>query len=47
MGEPMALKHASAAAWFAYFLSTESGQVLLSLGIRQLTGVVGLYEDRD
>ena len=41
------LKHASAAAWFAHFLPTESGQVLLSLGIRRLAGVVGSYEDRD
>jgi len=41
------LKHASAAAWFAHFLPTESGQVLLSLGIKQLAGVVGSFEERD
>jgi hypothetical protein len=41
------LKHASAAAWFAHFLPTESGQVLLSMGIKQLAEVVGAFEDRD
>jgi hypothetical protein len=41
------LKYASAAAWFAHFLPTESGQVLLSLGIKQLAGVVGSFEERD
>ena len=41
------LKHASAAAWFAHFLPTESGQVLLATGIKQLAGVVGSFEDRD
>jgi hypothetical protein len=41
------LKHASAAAWFAHFLTTESGRVLLSLGIKQLAGAVGQFRDRD
>jgi hypothetical protein len=41
------LKHASAAAWFARFLPTESGQALLSLGIKQLAGVVASFEERD
>jgi len=41
------LKYASAAAWFARFLPTESGHVLLSAGIKQLAGVVGSFEDRD
>ena len=41
------LKHASASAWFAHFLPTESGQVLLSLGIKQLASVVGSFEQRD
>lgn len=41
------LKHASAAAWFAHFLPTESGQVLLSTGIKKLADVVGSFEDRD
>ncbi len=41
------LKHASATAWFAHFLPSESGQVLLSMGIKQLAGVVGGFEERD
>ena len=41
------LRHASAAGWFAHFLQTESGQVLLSMGIKQLAGVVGGFEERD
>jgi len=41
------LKHASAAAWFAHFLPKESGQVLLPMGIKQLAGVVGGFEERD
>jgi hypothetical protein len=41
------LKHASVAAWFANFLRTESGRVLLPQGIRQLAAVVGTLPDRD
>ena len=29
------LKYGSAAGWFAYFLHTESGQVLLPQGVKQ------------
>jgi hypothetical protein len=39
------LKHASVAGWFAHFLPTESGQVLLPMGIKQLAGVVSGFED--
>lgn len=43
------LKYASAAGWFAYFLRTESGQVLLPQGVRQITIprnslVIGFYD---
>ena len=41
------LKHASAAGWFAHFLPTESGQVLLPMGIKQLAGVVSSFEEHD
>jgi hypothetical protein len=41
------LEFASVAAWFANFLSTESGRGLLSQGIQQLSPAVGLYTDRD
>jgi ABC transporter family protein len=41
------LKHASAAAWFAHFLTTESGNVLLVTGIKELAKVVGSFEGRD
>jgi hypothetical protein len=41
------LKHASAAGWFAHFLLTESGQILLPMGITQLAGVVTGFEERD
>ena len=32
------LKYGSVAAWFAHFLPTESGRVLLAQGIKQLAG---------
>jgi hypothetical protein len=41
------LRFGSAAGWFAYFLKTESGQVLLPQGIKQLAAVVELLPDRD
>lgn len=41
------LKHASVAGWFAHFLPTESGQVLLPMGIKQLGVVVSGFEERD
>ena len=41
------LKYGSVAAWFAHFLPTESGHVLLAQGIKQLSGVVGSFEERD
>jgi hypothetical protein len=41
------LKYASASAWFAYFLRTESGQVLLPQGIKKLAGTVGSLPDND
>jgi len=41
------LRYGSVAAWFARFLPTESGQLLLSMGIRQLARVVGSFEERD
>jgi hypothetical protein len=41
------LKHASAAGWYAYFLHTESGQVLLDQGVRQLAAVVDSLADDD
>jgi len=41
------LKYASTSAWFAYFLRTESGLVLLPQGIKQLAGTVGSLPDSD
>ncbi len=41
------LKYASAAAWFAYFLRTESGQILIPQGIKQLAGAVDSIPDSD
>ena len=41
------LNHASAAGWFAHFLTTESGDVLLVMGIKELAKIVGSFEDRD
>ena len=41
------LKYGSVAAWFAHFLPTESGRVLLVQGIKQLAGFVGSFEVRD
>jgi hypothetical protein len=41
------LNHASAAGWFSHFLTTESGDVLLVMGIKELAKVVGSFEDRD
>jgi hypothetical protein len=41
------LKFGTIAAWFADFLTTESGAVLLSLGIKNLSNVVSSFQDRD
>lgn len=41
------LKHGSAAGWYAYFLRTEAGQVLLEQGVRQLAAVVDSLPDDD
>jgi hypothetical protein len=41
------LKFGSSAGWFAYFLKTESGQVLLPQGRKQLAAVVESLPDRD
>jgi hypothetical protein len=41
------LKYGSVAAWFANFLTTESGRVLLSQGIQQLSPVVGSFAESD
>ena len=41
------LKHGSAAGWYAYFLRTESGQVLLDQGMKQLAAVVDSLSDDD
>jgi len=41
------LKYGRVAAWFANFLSTESGQALLAQGIQQLGGVVGSFSESD
>jgi hypothetical protein len=41
------LRHGSAAAWFAYFLRTDSGRVLLAQGIKQLSIVVDSLRDDD
>ena len=41
------LKYGSVAAWFANFLRTESGRVLLAQGVKQLAGIVASLPDRD
>ena len=41
------LKFASNATWFAHFLTTESGRVLLPQGLKQLATVVSSFGDRD
>ena len=41
------LKYASVAAWFANFLRTDSGRVLLSQGVKQLAGIIHALPDRD
>lgn len=41
------LKYGRVAAWFANFLSTGSGRVLLPQGIRQLSEVVSSYQEDD
>ncbi len=41
------LKYGSAAGWFAYFLRTESGQVLLPQGVKQLAAVASSLPDRE
>jgi len=41
------LRYSSAASWFAYFLRTESGSVLLPQGVKQLAATVGSLPDRD
>lgn len=41
------LKHGSAAGWYAYFLRTEAGQVLLEQGVKQLAAVVDSLPDDD
>jgi len=41
------LKHGSAAAWFAYFLRTVSGRVLLAQGVKQLSTVVNSLREDD
>jgi hypothetical protein len=41
------LKYGSVAAWFANFLSTESGRTLLPQGIQQLSAVVGSFNESD
>jgi len=41
------LKYGAAAGWFAYFLRTESGQVLLPQGVKQLAKTVSSLADRE
>jgi hypothetical protein len=41
------LKYGSAAGWLAYFLRTESGQVLLTQSVKQLSVVVGSLPSRE
>lgn len=41
------LNHASAAGWLSHFLTTDSGALLLVMGIRELAKVVGSFEDND
>jgi hypothetical protein len=41
------LGHASMAQWYANFITTDSGKVLLAQGIRQFARYVGGYRDED
>ena len=41
------LKYGSVAAWFANFLRTDSGRVLLAQGVKQLASIVDTLPDRD
>jgi hypothetical protein len=41
------LGHAMPAAWFAHFLTTESGRILIPNGIVRFAKVVGSFADRD
>lgn len=41
------LKFATVSAWLAAFLRTESGEVLLPMGIKKLAAVVGSFSNRD
>jgi hypothetical protein len=41
------LKHASVTAWFANFLRTDSGRVLLAQGVKQLAEIAPTLPDRD
>jgi len=41
------LKYGSAAGWFAYFLRTESGQVLLRQGVKRLAATAASLPDRE
>jgi hypothetical protein len=41
------LKYGSAAGWFAYFLRTESGQVLLRQGVKQIAAAAASLPDRE
>jgi len=41
------LGYASLAQWYANFITTESGKVLLAQGIQQLAGEVNSYRDED
>ena len=41
------LTFASTATWFAHFLTTESGRVLLPQGLKQIAAVVSSFGDRD
>jgi hypothetical protein len=41
------LKYGSAAGWFAYFLRTESGQVLLRQGVKRLAAAAASLPDRE
>jgi len=41
------LKHGSPAAWFAYFLRTESGRVLMAQGVKQISAIVDSLREDD
>lgn len=41
------LEYGAAAGWFAHFLSTESGRVLLAQGVKQLAKTVASLPDRE